>query len=116
MVKVRQYRTQRAKRKVRVRGRVLGTSARPRLSVFRSSKHIFVQLIDDDKGVTLISSSDLEIKSGTKIERAFEVGKAVAAGAKKKKVKKVVFDRGGYAYHGRVKAIAEGAREGGLEF
>ncbi|GMR19113.1 MAG: 50S ribosomal protein L18 [Patescibacteria group bacterium] len=116
MVKVKHHQSGRARRRVRVRGSVSGTSKRPRLSVFRSSKHVCAQLINDEKGVTLVSSSDLEIAEGSKTERAFKVGKALADKAKKQKIKRVVFDRGGYAYHGRVKAVAEGAREGGLEF
>jgi large subunit ribosomal protein L18 len=116
MVKVRQYKTQRERRRVRVRGRVSGTAKRPRLSVFRSAKHIYAQIINDEKGTTLVSCSDMDVKEGTKTERAFKVGEKLAQSAKKKKIKKVVFDRGGYAYHGRVKAVAEGAREGGLEF
>lgn len=101
----------------RTRTRITGTTERPRLSVFRSAKHINAQLIDDSIGKTIASSSDAALKSDAKpLERAKLVGadlakKAVAAG-----VKKAVFDRGGYKYHGRVKAVAEGAREGGLEF
>jgi len=107
----------------RVRAKVHGTKTKPRLSVFRSNKHIFLQLIDDSLGKTLISASDLKIpaspasgkKKGTKTEVAKEVGKLLAEAAKSKKIKNVVFDRGGYKYHGRVKAAAEGAREGGLK-
>ena len=116
MVKVRRSATPRIRRKTRVRGKVLGTSARPRLSVFRSSKHIFAQLIDDQKAVTLASATDAGTKGINKTERALAVGRQIAEKAAEKKIKKVVFDRGGYAYHGRVKAVAEGAREGGLEF
>ena len=101
----------------RVRAKVFGTSERPRLSVFRSNKHIFLQIIDDSQGRTFVSASDLKInKKGTKTEIAREVGRALAQEAVKKGIKKVVFDRGGYKYHGRVKAVAEGAREGGLIF
>ncbi|NIT03830.1 50S ribosomal protein L18 [Candidatus Saccharibacteria bacterium] len=114
--KVRKYKNQRAKRRARVRGRVVGTAKKPRLSVFRSSKHMFAQLVDDERGKTLVSASDLGIGEATKAESAFEVGRELAKRALKKKIKKVVFDRGGYAYHGRVKRVAEGAREGGLEF
>lgn len=113
---VKQYRSQRKRRQLRIRGRVFGTAKRPRLSVFRSAKYIYAQLIDDEKGVTLASASGLEVKKGTKKERAAAVGEAIAVRAKKKKIKKVVFDRGGYAYHGRVKVVAEEARKGGLEF
>jgi large subunit ribosomal protein L18 len=103
----------------RVRAKVSGTATRPRLSVFRSNQHIYVQLIDDSKGKTLVSFSDLKLeteKGLTKTQIAKEVGKLVAKKALAQKIKKVVFDRGGYKYHGRVKAVAEGAREGGLEF
>ena len=101
----------------RVRGVVSGTQARPRLSVFRSSGHIYAQLIDDEAGKTLAAASSKEVKTkGKKAELATEVGKMIAAKGLEKKVSAVVFDRGGYAYHGRVKALAEGAREGGLEF
>ena len=107
------------RRHKRIRSRVFGTKERPRLCVFRSNKHIYAQLIDDEKGHTLVSTSDLELKNVKKLkkrEKAFEVGKLIAEKAKKKNIKKVVFDRGGYKYHGRVKALAEGAREGGLIF
>ncbi len=100
----------------------MGTSAIPRLYVFRSNKHIYAQLIDDEKGKTLVSANDLELKkpsSGAKkgkIGQAGAVGKLIAKKAIDKKIKKVVFDRGGYKYHGRVKALAEDAREAGLKF
>lgn len=101
----------------RVRSRVSGTDSRPRLSVFRANKHIYAQLIDDNSGKTIISASSSEVKSkGKKADLAKEVGKLVASKAIAKSIKAVKFDRGGYAYHGRVKALAEGAREGGLEF
>jgi len=111
------------RRKARVR-RALRARAhgRPRLSVFRSSKQIYAQVIDDDKGVTLVAASSLEkanresLKSGANIEAAKAVGKLIAERAVAKGVKTVVFDRGSYMYHGRVKALADGAREGGLEF
>ena len=108
-------------RKKRIRRKVFGETIRPRFSVFRSNKYIYAQLIDDDKGVTLVSESDLEFKSSSlsslsKKELAYKVGESLAKKALKKKIKKVVFDRGGYKYHGRVKALAEGARKGGLEF
>ena len=108
----------RKRRHRRVRGRVHGSAARPRLCVFRSSKGIYAQVIDDDAGVTLASASTLALdgSTGTKSERAAEVGKLVAQRAREAGVEKVVFDRGGYLYHGRVKALADGAREGGLEF
>ena len=109
---------QRNRRHKRVRGKVVGTEKCPRLSVFRSNKYINLQLIDDEKGETLASFSDLKInkKGKTKIEAAKEVGLEFAKKALEQKIKKVVFDRGGYKYHGRVKAAAEGAREGGLKF
>jgi large subunit ribosomal protein L18 len=108
----------RKRRHRRVRGRVQGSAARPRLCVFRSSKGIYAQIIDDDAGVTLASASTLVLDgaSGSKSERAAEVGKLVAQRAREAGIAKVVFDRGGYLYHGRVKALADGAREGGLEF
>ena len=108
----------RKRRHRRVRGRVHGSAARPRLCVFRSSKGIYAQVIDDDAGVTLASASTLALDgaSGSKSERAAEVGKLVAQRAREAGIAKVVFDRGGYLYHGRVKALADGAREGGLEF
>lgn len=101
----------------RVRSKISGTKEMPRLSVFRSSSHIYAQLIDDLSGKTLAAASSREVKGkGKKSELASEVGKLIASKAKEQKIEKVVFDRGGYAYHGRVKAVAEGAREGGLKF
>lgn len=149
MLKKQEKRYQRHKR---VRAKISGTSKVPRLCVFKSGKYIYAQLIDDEKGHTLIEASDLKIKPKTKkrpsegpkgklgrvvggLESvktsegkeekkvlsgkkalAYEVGKSIAEKAIKKKIKKIVFDRGGYKYHGRVKALAEGAREGGLQF
>jgi large subunit ribosomal protein L18 len=111
------------RRKARVRRTVLARSGgRPRLSVFRSSKQIYAQVIDDEQGRTIASASSLEktlresLKTGANVEAAKRVGKELAERAKKAGVDKVVFDRGGYMYHGRVKALAEGAREGGLDF
>ena len=108
----------RKRRHRRVRGKVHGSAGRPRLCVFRSSKGIYAQVIDDDAGVTLASASTLVLDgaAGSKSERAAEVGKLVAQRAREAGIAKVVFDRGGYLYHGRVKALADGAREGGLEF
>lgn len=111
----------RARRKVRVRKSVFGTAERPRLSVFRSATHIYAQVIDDEKGATLASASSLgkELRgslSGKKAERAKAVGTALAHACKAKNITQVAFDRNGYRYHGRVKAVAEGAREGGLQF
>lgn len=110
--------TSAARRKRRVRQNIQGTADMPRLSVHRSSKYISAQLIDDVKRVTLIgvSEKNLEKASGTKMEKAQVLGKLLAEKAKMAKVKKVVFDRGAYRYHGRVKAFAEGCREGGLQF
>ncbi len=100
-----------------IRTRVSGTVERPRLQVFRSLNYVYAQLIDDDKGETILAESDRGDKSKKKkTERAVEVGKRIAEKAKEKKIKKVVFDRKGYLYHGRVKAVADGARKGGLEF
>ncbi len=108
----------RQRRHRRIRGKVAGTAERPRLAVFRSNRGIFAQLIDDENRVTLAAASWLQLKSfsGNKTEQAAEVGKQLAAAATKAGVAGCVFDRGGYLYHGRVKALAEGAREGGLEF
>lgn len=104
----------------RVRAKVSGTKEVPRLNVFRSNNNIFAQIIDDEAGVTLVSASsidkDLKLENGGNVEAATKVGKLVAERAKKAKISKVVFDRGGYLYHGRVKALAEAARENGLEF
>ena len=100
-----------------IRKRVSGTTERPRLQVFRSLNHVYAQLIDDDAGKTILAESDLTDKGGKKkTERAFAVGERIAKKAKEKKIQKVVFDRKGYLYHGRVKAVAEGARKGGLIF
>lgn len=109
-------RVRKEKRVRRVRALIFGTAKKPRLSVFRSGKHIYAQLIDDEKGVTLASASDLDLKEGTKSARATAVGEKVAQVAQKVKIKTVVFDRRSYAYHGRIQAVAEGARKGGLQF
>ena len=108
----------RIKRHKRVRTKVSGTTSVPRLNVFRSNAQIFAQIIDDEKGVTLASSSSLELKlkNGGNTEGATAVGKDIAEKALKAGIKSVVFDRGGYQYHGRVQALAEAAREAGLEF
>ena len=112
-----QKRAKRIIRHSRVRSRVTGTAARPRLAVFKANRHIYAQLIDDNEGKTLVSASSLEVKTkGKKSDLAKEVGKMVAEKAGAKKIKSVSFDRGGFAYHGRIKSLAEGAREGGLEF
>ena len=106
-------------RHVRIRGKISGTPECPRLNVFRSNANIYAQIIDDVNGVTLVSASSLEKDfacEGTKSDAAKQVGLTVAERAKAKGIDTVVFDRGGYVYHGRVKALAEGAREGGLQF
>lgn len=109
----------RLKRHKRVRARVFGTSDKPRLCVFRSLKHIYAQIIDDNAGRTLVSASSLEKGfgfNGGNVAGAYEVGKLVSARAIEKGIVNVVFDRGGYLYHGRVKSLADGARENGLKF
>jgi large subunit ribosomal protein L18 len=112
----------RARRTISVRGHLKGLASRPRLSVFRSNANLYVQLIDDNAGKTIVSAKLSEVKAtkskvpGARIERALELGKIVAEKAVKAGITSVVFDRGRYAYHGRVKALAEGARAGGLKF
>ena len=109
----------RERRHRRVRGKIHGNAERPRLVVFRSNRGIEAQLVDDDASRTVAAASWLQLKKsfkGSKIEQASEVGKLLAQNAKKAGVERVVFDRGGYLYHGRVKALADGAREGGLTF
>jgi len=102
----------------RIREKMSGTTERPRLNVFRSLNHIYAQVIDDQKGETIVSASSLasKLKTGGNVASAKEIGKAVAEAAVAKGIKRVVFDRGGYLYHGRVKALADAAREAGLEF
>lgn len=117
MIKKESRNSIRLERHKRVRKTISGTPECPRLCVFRSNSGIYAQLIDDVNGVTLASSSSLELKEkASNIEVATKVGKDIADKAKKAKIKTVVFDRGGYLYHGKVKALAEAAREGGLEF
>jgi large subunit ribosomal protein L18 len=108
----------RMRRHKRVRGKIFGTAERPRLVVFRSNRGIEAQLVDDLEGKTLAAASWLQVKGGkgSKTDQAAEVGKLLAQNAKKAGVETVVFDRGGYLYHGRVKALADAAREGGLKF
>jgi large subunit ribosomal protein L18 len=112
----------RIKRRRRIRKRITGTTGRPRLCVFRSAKHIYAQIIDDTRGLTLVSASstEAEIKQNDKFENkvalATFIGKQVGERAQEKGIKEVVFDRNGFLYHGRVKAVSEGARESGLEF
>lgn len=119
MIKIIDKKANRVKRHVRVRAKISGTPDCPRLNVFRSAKHIYAQLIDDTKGVTLCSASTLEKGFegfGGNAEAAKKVGQTLAERAKEKGIGDVVFDRSGYVYHGRVAALAEGAREGGLNF
>ena len=120
MIKKESRNSMRVSRHERVRKTIMGTSAIPRLCVFRSNTEIYAQIIDDETRTTLVSASSLEkdfkIKNGGNVEAAKVVGKAIAEKAKKAKITKVVFDRGGYLYHGRVAALADAARENGLEF
>lgn len=115
----------RKRRRARVRARVLGTPNQPRLAVFKSALHIYAQVIDDVSRKTLVSASDLKLKNkkvvaqeglNAKVAKAYEVGKLVGEACRDKGIKKVIFDRGGFKYHGRIKAIADGARSAGLEF
>jgi len=115
----------RTKIHTRIRKKIAGTTERPRLSVYRSVSHLYAQVIDDSKGVTVVSAGTVEKGKGQKgdkrptggnVASAKEIGKLIAERAKEKGIKKVVFDRGGYLYHGRIKALADAAREGGLEF
>ena len=129
-MKVEVKREKRYRRHRRIRAKIKGTNKIPRLFVFRSSKHIYAQLIDDEKGHTIISASDINLKEsktksqkgaekekrGGKVAIAYKVGQMLAKKAAERRIKKVVFDRGGYKYHGRVKAVADGAREQGLKF
>ena len=119
MIKRPNTRAQRMKRHNRVRGKISGTPERPRLSVFRSENHIYAQVIDDVAGNTLVSASTVEKAfegNGGNVEAAKKIGARIAERALQKGIEEVVFDRGGYIYHGRIKALAEGAREGGLKF
>jgi large subunit ribosomal protein L18 len=106
----------RQRRHARIRAKIFGTNEKPRLSVFKSNKHLFVQLIDDQNGLTLASVHSREVKGKSMTEKAHLVGTTLATKAKIKKIEKVVFDRGGFMYTGNIKAVAEGAREGGLKF
>jgi large subunit ribosomal protein L18 len=100
----------------RIRRKLAGTAERPRLNVYRSLNHIYAQVIDDQAGATVASASSIKLKTGGNLAAAKEIGKAIAEAAVAKGVKKVVFDRGGFLYHGRIKALADAAREAGLEF
>lgn len=115
-VMLREAKRTRTKIRLRIRAKIVGTGDRPRLSVFRSNREIYGQVIDDTKGVTLASASTLGIKGGNKKNKAYNLGLNLAKIAKEAKISKVVFDRGGYIYHGRVSELARGAREGGLDF
>lgn len=118
MVKKESKNVSRVRRHARVRAKISGTAEAPRLCVYRSNKNIEAQIIDDVKGVTLVAASSMSLKleNGSNIEAAAKVGKDIAEKALAKGLKKIVFDRSGYVYHGRVKALAEAAREAGLEF
>jgi large subunit ribosomal protein L18 len=121
MINLRQRNDVRQRVHSRIRAKMSGTAARPRLNVYRSLNHIYTQLIDDANGVTIASASTMspkgtERKAGGNVEAAKAVGKLIAERAQEKGIKKVVFDRGGYLYHGRIKALADAAREAGLDF
>lgn len=112
-----EYKTMKRKRRhAKVRAKISGTTARPRLAVFRSNKNIYAQIIDDTTNTTMAAANDVKETKGTKSEKAALVGKAIAEAAKAKGIESVVFDRAGYLFAGRVKALAEAAREGGLKF
>ena len=116
-MKTAQKKTQKRTRlKAKIRTKIFGTGTTPRLSVFRSNMYIYAQLINDETGTTLASASDVNIKKGTKSERATEVGALLAKSAQEKNISKVVFDRNGFKYTGRILALAEGARKSGLQF
>jgi len=120
LFRIRTQEDRRRRRHLRVRNKVRGTAGRPRLVVFRSSKHIYAQLVDDDRGVSLLGASDrskgLAADAPGKVAKGRALGQLIATKAKERGITRVVFDRGGYRYHGRVKAVADGARKGGLEF
>ena len=120
MIKKESRNVARTARHERIRNKVVGTTEVPRLNVFRSNSNIFAQIIDDTKGVTLVSASsidkELKLENGSNVEAAVKVGELLAKRAKDAKIKQVTFDRGGYLYHGRVEALAEAARQNGLEF
>ena len=116
MSNTREKQQKRKRRHMRIRAKVFGTAKRPRLSFFKSNKYIYGELIDDEKGVTLLGTSSQGVKGKTQIERAHNTGAALAKKAHTKKIETIVFDRGGFLYTGKVKAFAEGAREGGLKF
>lgn len=106
----------RLRRRIRIRAKLHGTSEKPRLSVFKSNKYIWAQIVDDEKGLTIAGASTKGLKGSSSVEKAKEMGRILAKKAIDNKIKKVVFDRGGYVYTGKIKAVAEGARESGLIF
>ncbi|MCA9380024.1 50S ribosomal protein L18 [Candidatus Dojkabacteria bacterium] len=106
----------RNRRKLKIRNRVIGTMERPRLSVYRTNQHIYAQLVDDSNSQTLMATSDVKLEKGTKSEKAKLVGESLAKLAQAKKITKVVFDRNGFKFHGRIKELAQGAKDGGLIF
>ena len=116
MNKVKEKLQRRARRHARVRAKISGTDARPRLSVFKSNKYFYAQIINDEKGTTLVGMSSSGVKGKTMTEKAKEMGALLAKKAKEKKIKSVVFDKGGFLYTGKIKAFADGARKGGLNF
>jgi large subunit ribosomal protein L18 len=116
MIPQRQRNAIRQRVHARIRQKMQGTAERPRLNVYRSLNHIYAQVIDDQTGTTLASASSLKLKTGGNVAAAKEIGKTIAERASEKGIKKVVFDRGGFLYHGRIKALADAAREAGLEF
>jgi len=116
MSTIHQKTEKRQRRHRRIRAKISGTALRPRLSVFRSNKAVYGQIIDDEKSMTLVSASSLRVKGKGSLEKAKAVGKSIAERAKEKHIERVVFDRGGYLYAGAIKALADGAREGGLTF
>ncbi len=116
---INRYKSKATRRKLRIRSKIKGTTTRPRLSVYRSSKHISAQIIDDQKQVTLVSATSINLKNSkklTKTQAAQAIGEKIARKASLKKIQQIVFDRGSYQYHGRVKALAEALRKGGLKF
>lgn len=106
----------RTRRHARVRAKIAGTASRPRIAVFKSNQYIYVQVVNDEAGKTLLSVSDIEAKKGKKAEKALRAGESLAAKMKEKGLSEAVFDRGGFKFHGRVKAIADGLRAGGIKF
>ncbi|MBI2064367.1 MAG: 50S ribosomal protein L18 [Candidatus Yanofskybacteria bacterium] len=106
----------RSRRHRKVRAKISGTSSRPRIAVFKSNQYIYAQVVDDESGKTLLSVSDMEVKKGKKSEKALKIGETLAARMKEKGLLEAVFDRGGFKFHGRVKSVADGLRNGGIKF